>query len=466
MDVKDVVVIGGGPGGYVAAIRAAQLGGRVTLVEKDKLGGVCMNCGCVPTKVLMRGAELLHFIEESRHFGIRVEKVSLDIAELMAYKDLVVKTVGVGLIGLMKKNGIEVLNGKADLLSPTEVEIANEKGERVHCRARKVILATGSIPADLHLPGADKILTSDEALTFHEVPKSIVIVGAGAVGVEFGVIYAKLGSQVTILEMMPQIIPTEDRDVALALEECLKRYRIGIVTSAKVQRIEESGKGKRKVFASTPKGEETFEGDEILLAIGRKPNIEGLHLREIGLNLTSRGIEVNERMEANVSGIYAVGDVTGRQLMAHFASAQGVVAAENAMGKEASLEEHVVPRCIYTFPEVACVGLTENQAKERGYKTKIGRFPFEGNVKAAILREQVGFVKVVSEATYGEILGVHIIGPQATNLIGEVALAMQSEIFPENIGKTIHPHPTLSEAIMEACLDIERKALHIPPRAK
>jgi len=466
MERNDIVIIGAGTAGYVAAIRAAQLGGKVTLVEREELGGTCLHRGCIPTKVLLRGAELVDLIQLSENFGVRVEGFSLDLAKLMAHKDLVVKTMFLGLVELLKANRINIVKGNAQFLSPKEIEVTDEKGEKTSYPYSKLLLVTGSCPDMSMLGGTMKgnILTTDEALTFHKVPDSMIIIGGGAVGVEFGLIYAKLGTKVRIIEMSSRIIPTEDIEVALTLEECLRRSGIKIVTSAQVQIIDESSAGNKKVIVAVKNGEEVLEGKEVLLAVGRRPNIDGLGLREIGVRFSSKGIEVNERMETNVHGIYAAGDVTGKQLTAHFASAQGVVAAENAMGKDSTIDERVVPRCIYTFPEVACVGLTEDQAREKGYRIKIGRFPFQASGKAATLGDQTGFVKIVSEIQFGEILGVHIIGAQATNLIGEAALAMCLGALPEDVAKTIHPHPTLSEALMEASLDIESRALHLRPR--
>ena len=466
MAEKEILIIGGGPGGYVAAIRAAQLGGKVTLVEKNELGGTCLNFGCIPTKALLRGAELLESLAGSKDFGIRVGEISVDFSRLMARKDRAVKTLVSGVAGLMKANGIEVVKGQAKFISPQEIEVLEERGGKIAYRARKIILATGSISADLPVSGAKGpgIIDSNGALQLTQVPESMVIIGAGPIGLEFGTIFAALGSRVTILEMMDQILPSEDPEIASALEKSLRRFKIQTLTNCRVKEISAGSEGKRKVVAATGEEEKIFEAQYVLIAVGRKANWEGLNLQEAGVQYSRKGIEINERMETNVPGIYAIGDVTGQWLLAHFAMAQGEVAAQNALGHEASMDDRVVPRCVYTLPEVASVGRTEKEAKAAGYELKIGRFPFAGNGKATLIGERSGFVKMVAEAKYGEILGVHIFGPHATDLIGEAVLAMRLESTAADLGRSIHPHPTLTEALMEAALDVDGMAVHIPPR--
>jgi len=300
----------------------------------------------------------------------------------------------------------------------------------------------------------------------NRVPESVVIIGAGPIGLEFGTIFSALGAKVTILELLPQVLPSEDEEVAAALEKSLRRFKIKILTGSRVRGIEESTGGRLKVSAFTGEGEEAFEAEVVLVAVGRKPNLEGLGLQEAGVRFGKKGIEVNSRMETNIPGIYAVGDVTGQWLLAHFAFAQGEVAAENAVGRKAQLDSLAVPRCVYTLPEVASVGLTEKEAKEKGYEIKVGRFPFSANGKATVLGERTGFVKIVSEVKYGEILGMNIFGPHATDLIGEAVLAMTLEGTAQDIARAIHPHPTLTEALREAALDVDGLSLHLPPRKK
>ena len=468
MTDKDILIIGGGPGGYVAAIKAAQLGGKVTLLEKDELGGTCLNWGCMPTTALLHGVEILESLDAGKEFGIQAEGVKVDFVKMSARKDRAVKILVSGVAGLMKANGVEVIKGAAKLLSPRTVQVADEKNQTVAYQAKKIILAAGSVSAPLPIPGAQLpgVIDSTGALKLNRVPESMVIIGAGPIGLEFGTIFSALGAKVTILELLPQVLPSEDEEVASALEKSLRRFKIKILTGSRVRGIEESTGGKLKVSAFTGEGEAAFEAEVVLVAVGRKPNLEGLGLQEAGVRFGKKGIEVNSRMETNIPGIYAVGDVTGQWLLAHFAFAQGEVAAENAVGRKAQLDSLAVPRCVYTLPEVASVGLTEKEAKEKGYEIKVGRFPFSANGKATVLGERTGFVKIVSEVKYGEILGMNIFGPHATDLIGEAVLAMTLEGTAQDIARAIHPHPTLTEALREAALDVDGLSLHIPPRKK
>ncbi|HXZ37355.1 MAG TPA: dihydrolipoyl dehydrogenase [Thermodesulfobacteriota bacterium] len=468
MAERDIVIIGAGPGGYVAAIKAAQMGGKVTLIEKEELGGTCLNWGCIPTKALLRGVELLESVKGGQEFGIQTTGLSVDFPKLMARKDRAVKTLVSGVTALMKTNGIEVIKGKARLLSPQRIQVLDDKGLAVEYQARKVILATGSVSARLPIPGADLtgVIDSNGALQLTRIPESMVVIGAGPIGLEFGTVFAALGTRVNIIEMLPQILPSEDPEVASALDKALRSFKIQTLTGAQVKMIEETGEGKKKVLTLTEGGEKTFEAEVVLVAVGRKPNLEGLGVQEAGIQVGKKGIEVNSRMETKVPGVYAIGDVTGQWLLAHFAFAQGEVAAENAVGHEAQLEPRAVPRCVYTLPEVASVGLTEKEAREGKTEYRVGRFPFSANGKATVLGERNGFVKIISEAKYGEILGVHIFGPHATDLIGEALLAMQLEGTAQDIALAIHPHPTLTEALKEGALDVDGMALHIPPRKK
>lgn len=468
MSEKDIVIIGGGPGGYVAAIKAARLGGKITLVEKEELGGICLNWGCMPTKALLHGVELLESLEVGKEFGIQASAVTVDFGRMSARKDRVVKTLVSGVAGLMKSNGIEVIKGKAKLISPQKVQIMDEKSQSTVCSARKIILATGSVSAWLPIPGANlpRVIDSTGALQLTRVPESMVIIGAGPIGLEFGTIFAALGAKVTILELLSQILPGEDGEVASALDKSLKRYKIQTWTQSEVKEIASAAGEKLKVVALTGEGEKSFEAEVVLMAVGRKPNLEDLGLKEAGVQFSKKGIEINSRMETNIPGVYAIGDVTGKWLLAHFAFAQGEVAAENAMGHDAQLDSRVVPRCVYTLPEVASVGMTEKQAQEAGYELKVGRFPFAANGKATVLGDRTGFVKIVAEAKYGEVLGVNVFGPHATDLIGEAVLAMRLEGTAQDIAQSIHPHPTLTEALKEAALDVDGMAVHFPPRKK
>lgn len=469
MEEKEIVIIGGGPGGYVAAIRSAQLGGQVTLIEKEELGGTCLNWGCIPTKALLRGAEILENLRRAREFGIQTGEIKIDFLKLMARKDRAVRTIVSGVANLLKSWGVEVIKGKASLLSPQELEVFDKEGGTRKIFTRKLILAPGSVPADLPFPGKKlpKVIDSNGALQLTSVPQSIIIIGAGPIGLEFGTIFAALGSKVTIIEMMPQILPQEDEEIASALERVLKRNSMQIYLDCSVKEISENQEGAKEVRAILPNGEEKiFTGEYVLIAGGRRANLEGIGIEKTGVKANRQGIEVNEKMETNMGNIYAVGDATGQILLAHFAMAQGVVAAENAMERSTVLNRRVVPRCIYTIPEVAAVGLSEKEAKKAGYDLKIGRFPFAANGKATAWGERSGLIKVVAEKKYGEILGIHIFGPQATDLIGEAILALRLEATVQDIGHSIHPHPTFSEALMEAALDVDGEALHLPPPKK
>jgi dihydrolipoamide dehydrogenase len=465
---KDIAIIGGGPGGYVAAIRAARLGAKVCLIEKEELGGTCLNWGCIPTKALLHGVEILETIREGKDFGIQAGEPSVDFAKLSARKDRVVKTLVSGVAGLMKSNGIEVIKGRGRFVTPQKVEVADEKGQKTSVEARKTVIATGSLSADLPIPGirSEGVIDSTGALQLKEIPESMVVIGAGPIGLEFGTIFSSLGTRVTILEMMPQILPNEDPEVASALEKSLKRFKMQILTGCSVKEVAVGGEGKKIVRASASDGEKVFEGRYVLTAVGRKPNLDGLGLEEIGVRFGKKGVEVNEKMETNVPGVYAIGDVTGQWLLAHFASAQGEVAVENALGHSSKLNPRVVPRCVYTLPEVASVGLAEKEAAEAGYKIKVGRFPFAASGKATAIGQREGFVKIVADSKYDEILGVHIVGPHATDLIGEAVVAMQLEATAEEVARSIHPHPTLTEALMESALDVNGMAVHVPPREK
>jgi dihydrolipoamide dehydrogenase len=468
MAEKDVVIIGGGPGGYVAAMKAARLGGKVILIEKDELGGICLNWGCMPTKALLRGVELLESIEAGKEFGIQTSGTTVDFSKMSARKERAVKTLVSGVGGLMKSNGVEVIKGKARLISPREIQVEDEKKQTATFSAKKVIIATGSVSARLPIPGAQLagVIDSTGALQLKKVPESMVIIGAGPIGLEFGTIFAAFGAKVTVLELLPQILPTEDAEIASALEKSLKRYKMEMLTKCQVKEIAEAAGGKLRVKAVIGEAEKSFEAEVVLVAVGRSPNVEGLGLQEAGVRAGKKGVEVNSRMETNVPGIYAIGDVTGQWLLAHFAFAQGEVAAENLMGHEVEMDSRVVPRCVYTLPEVASVGISEKEAREAGRDIKVGRFPFSANGKATVYGDRTGMVKIVADAKYGEILGVNIFGPHATDLIGEAVLAMRLEGTAQDIAQAIHPHPTLTEALKEAALDVDGMALHMPPRKK
>jgi len=460
MEQRDVVIIGGGPAGYVGAIRARQLGGRVTLIEADALGGTCLNRGCIPTRALVRGVEFLDLPRKARDYGVNLGLAEVDFPKMMARKDTIIRTVVGGVELLMRENGVEVLKGRGRLLLPSAVEVQLGDGTSRHITAPRIIIATGSGWERPSIPGGGGIISTDQALELKEIPRSMLVVGGGAIGFAFATIFSKLGSSVVVIEPSAEILPGVDREIASLLERELKKEKIRLHTEADIREIGDGEGGERNIVLSI-KGEEVALTSQYVLAAGaRKANVHGLGLDRVGVRLSDGGIEVNMRMETSVAGILAAGDVTGGQMLAHVAFAQGKVAAENAMGKESEIDYTAVPRCIYTSPEIASVGLTEDEALAQGYQVRIGRFPFAANGMATILGERTGVIKVITEAKYGQILGVHIIGPRATDLIPEATLAMKLDATPQEISSIIHAHPTLSEALMEAALDVTGDALH------
>jgi len=460
MEQRDLIIIGGGPAGYVAAIRARQLGARVALIEKVAMGGTCLNHGCIPVRALTRGTEFIDLPKKAKDYGVDYGDVSVDFSKMMSRKDTVVKTVVGGVELLMRANEIEVLKGMGKLLSSSEVEVLQEDGTTSQISAPRVIIATGAGLQKPDIPGAERIITTEEALKFTEVPRSLLIVGGGSVGFAFATIFSKLGTSVTVIERSSQILPGIDREIVSLLERELRKEKIPVLTDARIEEVRDGEDEDNSIVLSVDEEELTLTAQYVLAAEGWEANIEGLGLDTAGVKLGDGGIEVNSRMETGVNGIFMAGDVSGEPMLAHVAFAEGRVAAENALGKQSEIDYSVVPRCINTTPEIASVGLTEDEAVAQGYQIKIGRFPFAANGVATILAERSGTVKIISEEKYGQILGVHIIGPRATDLIAEVALAMKLDATPAEISSTIHTHPSLSEALMEAALDVTDTALH------
>jgi dihydrolipoamide dehydrogenase len=465
-ETYDVVVIGAGPGGYVAAIRAAQLGQKTAIIEKQWLGGVCLNVGCIPSKALLKNAEVAHTLRErGKEFGFSFENLDLDFSVAVKRSRQVSGRLVKGVGFLMKKNKIDVYMGTARLDAPGTVSVTDAEGEVRSLSARDIIVATGAstlVPPAWNVDG-EKVVTYIEAITQERLPESVVIIGAGAIGVEFATVWNSYGSEVTLVEMLPHLVPLEDEEVSLELEKAFKKNGINYLLGHQVEAVEATKTGVR-VQVSDAEGElQTLEAEQALVAIGFRPNSAGLGLEELGVEISERGfIQVDERMATNVPGIWAIGDVTGKLMLAHVGSAMGIVCAENIAGAETvTLDYEMMPRATYCQPQVASFGLTEAQAVERGYEVKIGRFPFQANGKALGLGDHAGWVKLVVDEKYGEILGAHMVGPEVTELLPELTLAHLMELTPAEIARNVHAHPTLSEVLMEAAHMAEGAAIHI-----
>lgn len=463
----DVIVIGGGPGGYVAAIRAAQLGQTVACVERENLGGICLNWGCIPTKALLRNAELASILtNESKDFGFSFDNLKLDYAAAQKrsrqVSDRLVKGVGF----LFRKNKVTHVQGTAKLTGKNQVTV--EPGGQV-LEAKSIIIATGARPRNL--PGmtidGKKVITYRQALELTTVPQRLVVVGAGAIGMEFAYVFRSYGADVTIIEMLPHILPLEDEETAAEAAKQFKRAGVKMLVNTKTEGIEATDAGVTVRLTDQATGQsQTLEADVALVAIGVQANTDAIGLDAAGVQTDKRGfIVVDETMRTNVGGIYAIGDVTGKLMLAHVASAQGIIAAEHLAGHETrplrDADYAFMPRCTYCKPQVASLGYTEAQAKEKGYEIKVGKFPFIANGKALGLNEKEGFVKIIADAKYGEILGAHLVGPEVTELLPELALARTWELTTEEIARTVHAHPTISEALMEAAHAVSGQAIHI-----
>lgn len=452
-----VVVLGGGPGGYVAAIRAAQCGLKVALVEKESLGGTCLNWGCIPAKALLRSAEVYETVKRASEFGIIVSVIGRDAKAIFARKDRIVKQLVGGITSLIQANKIDLYTGVGKVINPHELEINQMSGVK-KITMGKLILATGSRPFIPRISGTDLpgVITSNDALSLGYIPNSMVIIGGGVIGLEFAYLMQTFGCKVTIIEMLPELLPTADQDVVQVLVNSLKKKGVTFYTNAKVNKISK-GDGGLAVEYQYENIVHTVEGEKILLSTGRVGNLEGFE--SLGLN-GKKSIDVDRKMETRIPGVYAIGDISGGIQLAHAASAQGIVAAENAAGLDSHYKSDAVPSCIYTIPEVAWVGMNEKEAKIKYPNIKIGKFPFQASGKAMTYGETEGFVKIISEGKYGEIVGLHIVGPHATDLISEGVLAKSMEGTIEELARVIHPHPTLSETIMEAAHVAMGKGIH------
>ncbi len=462
----DVAVIGAGPGGYVAAIRAAQLGAKVAIVEKQYLGGTCLNVGCIPSKAMLHIAEMMQSVASMGEVGINFSQPpTLDMSKVVSFTEKVVKRMTSGVGTLMKGNRIEVFDGLGTVDASRTVTVTSSGGSPQQFHADKIILATGSVPLIPPFPGVDgrNVINSDTCWHLPKLPESVICVGGGVIGVELACMFHGLGSQVTIVEMLPNVLAPVDEEVRNLLVRTLSKRGLTIATNAKVETIADEGNLKQ-VTASTPQGEKKFTGEYVLVAVSRRANTSGLErIMNQGLDNDRGRVRVNERMETNLPGIYAIGDLVHGAGLAHVASTEGEVAAENAMGHPTRMDYNVVPNPIYTFPEIAFVGLTETQAKATSPDIRVERFPWAANGKAVGSAHTEGFIKVIL-GKHNELLGAHIIGPDATNLISEYSVAMRGELTGDEILETIHPHPTLSEGLREAVLVAEGRPIHIPPK--
>ncbi len=461
----DVTVIGSGPGGYVAAIRAAQLGLKTALVEKwPALGGTCLHIGCIPTKALLHSAEVLEAARDAARFGVRTGEVKLDLEAAHKHKSDVVRRQARGLEYLMKKNGITVLAGHGRLKGPGKVEIAAKDGSKQVVGTKNVILATGSVPK--LLPGlkidATRVVTSTEALAIEFVPKSFLILGAGAVGVEFASIYSRFGSAVTLVEMLPRVLPLEDEDSSAELHKAFRKRGIDVRVGTKVENVKVPDKGVEVQVHSEKNGKETLKADVLLVAVGRSPLTDDLGLAGTRVELDRGFVKVDAQMRTGEASVFAIGDLLPTPALAHVASHEGIVAAEAIAGRNPKpLNYEQMPSCTYSEPEVASIGLTEQAARSRGHKVRVGKFPFSAVAKAGILGTPEGFVKLVGAERYDELLGIHIVGPKATELIGEGGLALRLESTVEELYHAVHAHPTLSEAIAEAALNMHARGINL-----
>jgi len=460
------VIIGSGPGGYVAAIRAAQLGLKTAIVEKDKrLGGTCTLRGCIPTKQLLMSAHIYEQMQHAADFGVEASGIQLAFANVQKRKEKVVMKNSKGIEYLMKKNKITSFNGTGKLVLPGKIEVTSADGKKEMIDSKHIILATGSVVRPI--PGFEtdgqRVVSSDHILELKEVPKSLIVMGAGAVGVEFASVYSRFGAATTIVELLPRLVPLEDEEVSKELEKSLRKRGVKSQVDTKLETLERSETGV-VVTGKTSKGEAVkLEAEMLLVAVGRMPYTDGLALEGTKIKVERGFIQIDQYQQTGEKGVYAIGDVVPTPLLAHLASKEGIVAVEHIAGHKdvRPINLRLVPNCTYCDPEVASVGLTEAKARELGYDVKLGKFPFSASGKARILGEEEGFVKIVSESKYDEILGVHIIGPHATELIAEACVAMQLESTAEELGRTMHAHPTVAEAVMEAAEGVHGLAIHI-----
>ncbi len=463
MSTFDVIVLGSGPGGYVTAIRASQLGLKTAIIEKENLGGVCLNWGCIPTKALLKSAQVFEYLQHAGDYGLKAEGVDKDFDAVVKRSRSVADGMSKGVQFLMKKNKIEVINGFGKLMPGKKVVVKGEHGEPAEFSANHIIIATGARSRELpSLPqDGKKIIGYREAMTLADQPKKMIVVGSGAIGIEFAYFYNSMGTEVTVVEYLPNIVPVEDEDISKQLERSFKKAGVKIMTSAEVTSVDTSGQGV-KATVKTAKGEQVLEADIVLSAVGIKTNIENIGLEDVGIATDRDKIIVNDFYQTNIPGYYAIGDVTPGQALAHVASAEGILCVENIAGMHVeALDYGNIPGCTYCTPEIASVGLTEKQAKEQGLDIKVGKFPFSASGKAKAAGTADGFVKVIFDAKYGEWLGCHMIGAGVTDMIAEAVVARKLETTGHEVLKAVHPHPTMSEAVMEAVADAYDEVIHL-----
>lgn len=459
----DVIVIGSGPGGYVTAIRASQLGLKTAVVESENLGGICLNWGCIPTKALLKSAQVFEYIEHAADYGVKVNGHEADFSAIIKRSRGVADGMSKGIQFLMKKNKIDVITGWGKIKKGGKVEVKSADGKITEYTAKHTILATGARSRELpNLPqDGKKIIGYRQAMTLEKQPKSLVVVGSGAIGVEFAYFYNSIGTKVTIVEFLPNIVPVEDEDISKGLERSFKKAGINIMTNASVESVDKSG-DICKVNIKTATGMQVLEAEVVLSAVGITPNIENIGLEEVGVKTDKGRVVVDEFYRTNVPGVYAIGDIVPGQALAHVASAEGIICVEKIAGHHPeALNYGNIPGCTYCTPEIASVGLTEKAAKEAGYEVKVGKFPFSASGKASAAGAKDGFVKVIFDAKYGEFLGCHMIGTNVTEMIAEAVVARKLETTGHDLLKAVHPHPTMSEAVMEATADAYGEVIHL-----
>ncbi|MDQ7916709.1 dihydrolipoyl dehydrogenase [Mesonia sp. MT50] len=463
MSKYDIIVLGSGPGGYVTAIRASQLGFKTAVIEKESLGGVCLNWGCIPTKALLKSAEVFNYLKHAEDYGLTVKEADKDFDAVVNRSRGVAEGMSKGVQFLMKKNKIDVIKGFGKLKSGKKVEVKDKDGKTKEYQADHIIVATGARSRELpSLPqDGEKVIGYREAMSLKKQPKKMIVVGSGAIGVEFAHFYNAMGTEVTIVEYLPNLVPLEDVDVSKEFQKSFKKAGIKVMTNASVESVDTSGKTV-KAKVKTKKGEETIEADVVLSAVGIKTNIENIGLEDLGIKTEKDKITVNEWYQTNVPGYYAIGDVTPGAALAHVASAEGILCVEKIKGmKVEALDYGNIPGCTYASPEIASVGMTEKEAKEAGYELKIGKFPFSASGKASASGQKEGFIKVIYDAKYGEWLGCHMIGAGVTDMIAEAVLGRKLETTGHEVLKAVHPHPTMSEAVMEATAAAYDEVIHL-----